>query len=243
MRPSRPSEATFTSRTSAFSARPKVSLRALLRAACAGMSGSSRFTTATASGDSSRNSSPSASATPSRLPSPSRCSGCTTVMRPAVGLHHARQPGNLPGPVHAHLDDGGHVLGLQPEERERHAHLVVEVALGLQRRPARGEDRAHHLLGRRLPVGATHRPHRKLEALRGEGAPARPARRACPPPRRAGSPAGSGGSVLSSCTTAAAAPPSPRPGPGRRARRTARPRSATKRQSCVSARVSVQTAV
>src|SRR3712207_6908802 len=48
---------------------------------------------------------------------------------------------------------------LETEQRERHAHLVVEVALGLERGTAHREDGAHHLLRRRLAVGAAHRAH------------------------------------------------------------------------------------
>ena len=70
--------------------------------------------------------------------SPSRCSGWTMVMSAASGLGRcAVSRVDLARVVHPQLDHRRDVLGLEAEQRERHAHLVVEVALGLQRRAAR----------------------------------------------------------------------------------------------------------
>ena len=74
------------------------------------------------------------------------------------------QPGDLAGVVHPHLDHRGLVVRAEAEERQRHAHLVVEVPLGLQDRAAGGQDGGHHLAGGGLAVGAGHRHHRQVEA-------------------------------------------------------------------------------
>ena len=51
------------------------------------------------------------------------------------------------------------MLRLEPEERERHAELIVEVLLGFQRIPALREHGRDHFLGRRLADAAGHAEH------------------------------------------------------------------------------------
>lgn len=65
---------------------------------------------------------------------------------------------------HAHLDDRGRMLRLEPEERERHTELIVEVLLGFQRIPALREHGRDHFLGRRLADAAGHAEDRDGKA-------------------------------------------------------------------------------
>ena len=51
------------------------------------------------------------------------------------------------------------MLRLEPEERERHAELIVEVFLRLERVPALREYGGDHFLGRRLADAAGHAEH------------------------------------------------------------------------------------
>ena len=56
--------------------------------------------------------------------------------------------------VRAHLDDGATMRVLEPAQRERHADVVVQVALRHEARAELGQDRAGHFLDRRLAVAA-----------------------------------------------------------------------------------------
>ena len=69
------------------------------------------------------------------------------------------------------------MVGLEAEDRERHAGLGVEVALGLVHVEVLSQDRRDHLLGRRLAVAARDRNHQRLHAperVRGERVKRRP---------------------------------------------------------------------
>ena len=55
---------------------------------------------------------------------------------PDVGLGEPGQIDNLAKRAHAHLDHGVAMLAGEPQERERHAEVIVEVALGLEHRAA-----------------------------------------------------------------------------------------------------------
>ena len=79
-------------------------------------------------------------------------------------LHHSGQRRHVAEVRHAHLDDRGLVLRLEPEERERHAELIVEVLLGFQRIPALREHGRDHFLGRRLADAAGHAEDRDGKA-------------------------------------------------------------------------------
>ena len=57
------------------------------------------------------------------------------------------QRAQLAGGRHPQLQHGRGVLGGQPEERQRQAVPVVQVAFGLEHRAPRGEERRRHLLG------------------------------------------------------------------------------------------------
>ena len=81
-----------------------------------------------------------------------------------VRLRDRREPRDLAGVAHAHLDDRGAVLRPEAEERQRDADLVVEVALGLQDGAARREDRGDHLARGGLPVRAGDADDRDVEA-------------------------------------------------------------------------------
>ena len=61
--------------------------------------------------------------------------------------------------VRAHLDDGATMRGFEPAQRERHADVVVEVALRHETRTEVGQDRAGHFLDRRLAVAARDADH------------------------------------------------------------------------------------
>ena len=79
-------------------------------------------------------------------------------------LHHGGQRRHVAEVRHAHLDDRGLVLRLEPEERERHAELIVEVLFGFQRVPALREHGGNHFLGRRLADAAGHAEDRDGKA-------------------------------------------------------------------------------
>ena len=79
-------------------------------------------------------------------------------------LHHGGQRRHVAEVRHAHLDDRGRMLRLEPEERERHAELIVEVFLGFQRIPALREHGRDHFLGRRLADAAGHAEDRDGKA-------------------------------------------------------------------------------
>ena len=79
--------------------------------------------------------------------------------------------------VHAHLDHREAVRLAQPEQRERHADVVVEVSRRGEDRGARaamrGEDRGEHFLHRGLAVAAGERDQWQREAappMRGQQA-------------------------------------------------------------------------
>ena len=81
-------------------------------------------------------------------------------------LCHGRQAGDLARMVHAHLDHTHAVRIAEPQQRERHADVVVEVAprgkgsLCAQVRHQNGGD---HFLGRGLAVAAGDGNQRALE--------------------------------------------------------------------------------
>jgi len=74
-------------------------------------------------------------------------------------LHHGGQRRHVAEVRHAHLHDRGLMLRLEPEERERHAELIVEVFLRLKGVPALREHGGDHFLGRRLADAAGHAEH------------------------------------------------------------------------------------
>ncbi|EWS52529.1 hypothetical protein X551_04683 [Methylibium sp. T29] len=88
---------------------------------------------------------------------------------------HARELGDLADVVHAQLDDRRAVPGVgvlaQPQQRERHADVVVEVALGRECRVADpgAQDARDHLRHGGLAVAAGHGDQRQAHA----GAPVR----------------------------------------------------------------------
>ena len=61
-----------------------------------------------------------------------------------------REPGDLPEPAHPHLDDAELRVGLEPAQRQRHAELVVVVALRGDRPQVRRAERGEDVLRRRL---------------------------------------------------------------------------------------------
>ena len=56
--------------------------------------------------------------------------------------------------IRAHLDHRIAVPGLEPQERQRHADVIVQVAARRQRRSGNGEDCGKQFLGRRLAIAA-----------------------------------------------------------------------------------------
>jgi hypothetical protein len=76
------------------------------------------------------------------------------------------QVGDFTGMVHAHLDHRRTVRGIQAEQRERQADVVVQVAARRQHGIAelRLEDGCDHFLGCRLAIRAGNGDHRQREA-------------------------------------------------------------------------------
>ena len=75
------------------------------------------------------------------------------------GCGHAGQTGNFARVVHAQFDHSQAVLGLQTQQRERHAHVVVEVAFGREGALAR------RLLGRLIDGEALPVPPASFDAV------------------------------------------------------------------------------
>ncbi len=88
-----------------------------------------------------------------------------------VGIGPRGEPRDLPEMVHAALDGGVAVLLAEAQQRERHAHLVVQVPFRLERGALCREHLGDQLLGRRL----ASRPGDAREAQAGQ--PAAPGRR------------------------------------------------------------------
>jgi hypothetical protein len=65
--------------------------------------------------------------------------------------------------VRAHLDDGEPVRILETAQRDGHADVIVQVALGCQARAQLAEDRGRHFLDGRLAVAAGDAYHRAGE--------------------------------------------------------------------------------
>ena len=93
------------------------------------------------------------------------------VLSAGVGDEAHRRPRHLdqvrdfPRPVGAHLDDRETVSGLEPQQRQGHADVVVEIAACRQGVAGLGEDRRRHFLGRGLAVAARHADDRNVERL------------------------------------------------------------------------------
>ena len=100
------------------------------------------------------------------------------VITPMSGRAIGAQLRDLAEAAHAHLDDADLGVGLEPAERQRHAELVVEAALGRDRARDRRAERGEDVLRRRLAgrardpddprvASVAHRPGDRRE--RGEG--------------------------------------------------------------------------
>ena len=84
-----------------------------------------------------------------------------------VRLHQAAGPGDFAGGVGAQLDHRLAVLGVQTQQRERHADVVVEVAVGGQGALAQ-QDGDHFFNGGLAGVaGDRHARHRELGGVAG----------------------------------------------------------------------------
>jgi hypothetical protein len=95
------------------------------------------------------------------------CSRCALLTSATVGAARREHVG-LARMVHAQLDHREAVRGRQPQQRQRHADVVVQVAG--RREPCVGadrcrEDRRDHFLDGRLAVAARHGDERQREAL------------------------------------------------------------------------------
>jgi hypothetical protein len=79
--------------------------------------------------------------------------------------HQRRQLRDLAGVVHAELDDAGAVRFAQAQQGQRHADVVVQVALGREGSIAvsGAQDRRDHLRDGGLAVAAGHRHQRQRE--------------------------------------------------------------------------------
>ncbi len=116
--------------------------------------GSSAFRTASPSAGSAAGSSAFALAIRSMLPARSRWVGCTASTTPTSGRGDLREPRDLTDRVHAHLEDGRLVRGLEPKQGHRQPGLGVEVPLVPERDELAREDVGGDLLGDRLARGA-----------------------------------------------------------------------------------------
>jgi hypothetical protein len=65
--------------------------------------------------------------------------------------------------IGAELDDGRVVLAIEPHQRQRHADVVVQIALRHADRAADAEDRSDELLDRGLAAAAGNRDDRNRE--------------------------------------------------------------------------------
>ena len=74
-----------------------------------------------------------------------------------------RKMGDLAEVVGAHLDHGIAMRGFEAAQRQRHADVVVQVAARDETRAGAAEDRARHLLDRRLAVAARDADDRASE--------------------------------------------------------------------------------
>ena len=81
------------------------------------------------------------------------------------GPGHAGQQRNLAGVVHAQLKHGYCLACAQPQQRQRHANVIVEVALRGQHAIGRvsAQDGGDHLRHRGLPIAACDSNQRQLE--------------------------------------------------------------------------------
>ena len=80
---------------------------------------------------------------------------------PVVGVGDRAELGDVPGVTCPHLDDHPLMLGAEAKQRQRHAYVVIEVALGVEDGVAGGEDGGRQLLGRRLAIGPRDRQDRR----------------------------------------------------------------------------------
>ena len=75
------------------------------------------------------------------------------------GLYHRAETGDFAGVVHAEFDHADAVFAAQAQHGQRHANVVVQVALGGQRRAVRRmqmQDGSNHLRDRGFAVAAGH---------------------------------------------------------------------------------------
>ncbi len=78
-------------------------------------------------------------------------------------LRDLGEAGDLAAMVHPHLDHRVGVVRFAPQQRERHAEVVVQVAAGREGRAAFHQDAGAELLGRRLAVASGDRDQRPVE--------------------------------------------------------------------------------
>ena len=99
------------------------------------------------------------------------CAVPTLVTTPQSGLAMRAKGGDLAGVVHAHLQDRIFVFRLQPQQLQRQAEAVVQIALGLEHVELRAQRRGHGFLGGGLArrAGNRHQPPAPLAAhMRGQ---------------------------------------------------------------------------
>ena len=75
---------------------------------------------------------------------------------PYVRASNFRQRANLSGVVHAQLQHGDAAVLGQPQNRERHADVIVQISHRLSDRKAGGEQMRDGVLDRRLASAARH---------------------------------------------------------------------------------------
>ena len=79
-------------------------------------------------------------------------------------LHDRRERRDLAAVVHPDLDHHAAVVFAAAQQRQRHAELVVQVALRLEAGCVQPEDRRTHVLGGGLAIAAGDRDHGSAEA-------------------------------------------------------------------------------
>ena len=81
------------------------------------------------------------------------------------GLGHSSKPRDFSWVVHPHFNNGNLMARVQTQQRQRHANVVVEVALSSQHRlgPVGAQHRCDHLRHRGLSIASSHGNQGQIE--------------------------------------------------------------------------------
>jgi hypothetical protein len=93
------------------------------------------------------------------------------MLRPGVGDHadgracDTHQRRDFSAPIRAHLHHGKPMGRVDPQQGQRYANVVVEIAAGREAIPELPENGGGHFLGRRFAIAAGNAHYRKGELL------------------------------------------------------------------------------